>query len=295
MARRQAPLEGDGAAARFAERLRQARRDSGLTLRQLAAVSGYSHSTLSLAESGRRLPTWEVAEAFAQACGRADVDRWRGWWEAAEEQCSALSEAAGTEPVATGAEAEPDPGSGKPGPVVVVRTRWWALLLAVVLSSVLTATITLALAPERGAARNSSEYPPGRDAIPTESCGGAKPGYGCAHKDPNDSGCWDDHAEQGHITEIEYQGGVVGKLVNWYSPRCGTNWAALHIRSGWQGRVTVRSPTDSVCFPEDCTTMNGKTPPFWTAMVFGMNRPIAARAEVEFPDGQVRTVIADTT
>lgn len=183
--------------------------------------------------------------------------------------------------------------------MVVVRTRWWPLLLAVLLSSALTATVTLALAPERGrataTARTTSEYPPGRDAMPTESCGGQKAGYGCEHKDPNDSGCWDSHAEQGHLTEIMDGEEVVGKLVNWYSPRCGTNWGALHIRSGWSGRLTVSSPTDRVCFPEDCTSMNGKTPPFWTRMVFGMNRPVAVRGEVTFPDGQVRTIVADST
>ncbi|GAA0487699.1 hypothetical protein Ade02nite_11870 [Paractinoplanes deccanensis] len=70
---------------RFARRLRGARERAGLTLRQLAAAAGYARSTLSLAESGSRLPGWAVTEAYVRACGQRDLSRWRGWWEAADE------------------------------------------------------------------------------------------------------------------------------------------------------------------------------------------------------------------
>ncbi|XVU22395.1 ATP-binding protein [Actinoplanes sp. CA-054009] len=60
-----------------------------MTLRQLAGVSGYARSTLSLAENGTRLPGWAVTEAYVRACGHRDLSRWRGWWEAAGEEPAA--------------------------------------------------------------------------------------------------------------------------------------------------------------------------------------------------------------
>jgi len=83
--RTQRPLERDDPVSRFAGRLRAARAQAGLTVRQLASTSGYGRSTLSLAESGARLPAWDVTEAFVRACGGRDISRWRGWWEAAAE------------------------------------------------------------------------------------------------------------------------------------------------------------------------------------------------------------------
>ncbi|MGW4381438.1 helix-turn-helix domain-containing protein [Kitasatospora sp. NPDC004531] len=291
MARRQTPLDGNGGAvARFAERLREARRESGLTLRQLAAVSGYSHSTLSLAENGRRLPSWDVVAAFVQACGRRDVDRWRGWWDAAGEAAEEASEVQEASEQAPGPPPEPET-------VTVYRTRWWPLLLAVLLSSALTATLTLLLAPDRTDGRGTlaTGFPPGSDPLPSEACGGDAVGYGCAHQDPEQTPCWGQGAQQGHITSIEYQGQVVGKLVNWYAPRCGTNWATLHLPAGWRGRAEIVSQTDKACFPADCQSLEGKTPPFWTAMVFGMNQPVLAHGYVEFPDGRIESVTAGTT
>jgi transcriptional regulator with XRE-family HTH domain len=89
--RRRNELAGSGAPADLAKRLRALRDHSGLTLRQLAARTGYSQGTLSAAEAGRRVPSWEVTAAFAQACGQ-DADRWRQLWELAAE--SADGEAA---------------------------------------------------------------------------------------------------------------------------------------------------------------------------------------------------------
>jgi transcriptional regulator with XRE-family HTH domain len=83
MGRRQVPLDGQGQVVRFAAKLRQARESAGLTLRKLAEGSGYSASTLSTAENGKKLPSWDVVEAFVRTCGETDIPRWRGWWEAA--------------------------------------------------------------------------------------------------------------------------------------------------------------------------------------------------------------------
>lgn len=59
----------DEQVAGFARDLRALRRSTGLTLRQLAAVSFTAASTLSTATSGERVPTKEVTEAFVAGCG----------------------------------------------------------------------------------------------------------------------------------------------------------------------------------------------------------------------------------
>jgi transcriptional regulator with XRE-family HTH domain len=88
----------------FAGRLRRLRQRTGLTLRQLAAVSGYSTTTLSTAETGQRPVTWPVAEAFIQACGE-DPHEWRPLWALAHATAApAGSPALGFEPVADGAD-----------------------------------------------------------------------------------------------------------------------------------------------------------------------------------------------
>lgn len=53
-----------------------------MTLRELAARSGYSLASLSNAESGRRVPSWEVLATFVQSCGH-DPAQWRQLWEVA--------------------------------------------------------------------------------------------------------------------------------------------------------------------------------------------------------------------
>jgi transcriptional regulator with XRE-family HTH domain len=80
--RRRAPLAGSGRRAELAQRLRDLRDTHGLTLRQLAAKSGYSAGALSQAESGRSAPSWELVAAFVQTCGEDPV-QWRHRWELA--------------------------------------------------------------------------------------------------------------------------------------------------------------------------------------------------------------------
>jgi DNA-binding XRE family transcriptional regulator len=86
--RRRAPLEGSGRQAELAQRLRDLRDTHGLTLRQLAAKSGYSAGALSQAESGRSVPSWELVAAFVQTCGDDPV-RWRHLWELARPAAAA--------------------------------------------------------------------------------------------------------------------------------------------------------------------------------------------------------------
>jgi transcriptional regulator with XRE-family HTH domain len=80
--RRRAPITGGGVAAELANRLRDLRDSSGMTLREMAAKSGYSPATLSLAESGRKVPSWDVVEAFVQTCGDVPAT-WQQLWQVA--------------------------------------------------------------------------------------------------------------------------------------------------------------------------------------------------------------------
>ncbi|WP_406326533.1 helix-turn-helix domain-containing protein [Streptomyces sp. NBC_00203] len=67
--------------AAFADGLRALRRQTGpLSYRALARGTHYSASTLSLAASGKSLPTRAVALAFVAGCG-GDVAVWEQVWE----------------------------------------------------------------------------------------------------------------------------------------------------------------------------------------------------------------------
>ena len=88
------PLSITGPRAELARRLRALRAGRGMTLRELAARSGYSLATLSNAESGRRVPSWEVLAAFVQSCGH-DPAQWRQLWEVARSSDSGPAPGAG--------------------------------------------------------------------------------------------------------------------------------------------------------------------------------------------------------
>lgn len=83
MARPQNPVSGTGPAADLARQLRLLREHAGLTLRQLAATTGLSTATLSVAQAGQRVPSWKVCEAFVKACG-GNLDDWRERWKYAD-------------------------------------------------------------------------------------------------------------------------------------------------------------------------------------------------------------------
>ncbi|WP_280484431.1 helix-turn-helix domain-containing protein [Nocardia cyriacigeorgica] len=92
-------------AGRFALELRRLLdRAPGLTLSKLAAKTNYSQSTLAEATAGKKLPTWEVAEAIVRACGAENtgpqpnrgpgpgaISSWRTFWYAARGEIDALS------------------------------------------------------------------------------------------------------------------------------------------------------------------------------------------------------------
>lgn len=58
--------------------LRKLRKESGLTISELAQRSHYSAAALSTAASGKSVPTWEMVEAFVEGCGYdGDMERWK--------------------------------------------------------------------------------------------------------------------------------------------------------------------------------------------------------------------------
>ncbi|MEU5160060.1 hypothetical protein AB0G74_10685 [Streptomyces sp. NPDC020875] len=84
------PLDpGAGPVQRFAYELRKLRADAGgPTYREMARRAPYSGSVLSRAADGKRLPSKEVALAYATVCG-ADPGEWeRRWHRAADEALS---------------------------------------------------------------------------------------------------------------------------------------------------------------------------------------------------------------
>ncbi len=275
MARRQTALPDATAAQRFASRLRALRTEADLTLRQVAVTSGYSHSTLSTAESGRRLPSWDVTAAFVQACGDKDVTRWRGLWEAAAE----------TQPADNSAEGVPPDPITEPRatPPMPWPARWWAHGITAVVTAALTVALFLVASPLHR----------GSDSSPTESCGGSGPGIGCHRKDPK-SDTWNcrDGAIQAAKSDLDWQGAPAGVVENWYSPRCGTHWAMLRLTKGWRGRIEIASASDRLCYPVNCTDLDAAEWPAWTDMVFSVNAPTTATAVVELPDMSTHRLVA---
>lgn len=102
--RKRAEIQGEGNRAELARRLRALRDRREMTLRQLAAKSGYSQATLSGAEAGRESPSWPVTAAFVQSCGE-DPRHWRQLWELA----------AASSPAPTAEAADHDEASGPLG------------------------------------------------------------------------------------------------------------------------------------------------------------------------------------
>src|SRR5258708_15662558 len=111
--RRRSVVAATGAHGELALALRRLRDQRGMTLRQVAARSGYSPATLSMAESGRRFPSWEVLAAFVQSCG-ADPAEWRLPWQSAA-RSKAQDRAGQPSPgPARSAAGAPEPGSPQP-------------------------------------------------------------------------------------------------------------------------------------------------------------------------------------
>jgi transcriptional regulator with XRE-family HTH domain len=75
---------GDRALGQLALWLREQRRLSRLTYKELARRSNYSTATLHRASNGRDMPTLDVVLAYADACGAEDRTRARALWRKAQ-------------------------------------------------------------------------------------------------------------------------------------------------------------------------------------------------------------------
>ncbi len=81
--------------AAFVDDLKRLRRSANQpSLRKMSQRSNYSHTALSGALSGNRLPSKELTIAFVRACG-GNVDEWRDRWE----QENAVLNADGDSPI----------------------------------------------------------------------------------------------------------------------------------------------------------------------------------------------------
>ncbi|MBQ1016689.1 helix-turn-helix domain-containing protein [Micromonospora sp. D93] len=89
MGRPEKPLDpAAGPVTQFAYSLRRLRHEVGSpSYRTLASRTYYSVSTLSIAASGTRFPSWACAEAYVRACGVGgdDIVHWHRRWSAVDE------------------------------------------------------------------------------------------------------------------------------------------------------------------------------------------------------------------
>lgn len=76
MPREEQPLDpAGGPLVELANALRAARRASGKTYREMGKVAMYSHVALQRAANGKRRPTWQLTEAFLNACDASEEAR----------------------------------------------------------------------------------------------------------------------------------------------------------------------------------------------------------------------------
>ncbi len=234
--RKRLEITGTGPRTDLARRLRRLRDESNLTLRALAAKSGYAAGSLSAAESGRRVPTWELVEAFVQGCG-SNPAQWRQLWEVADampdppteidaETDTDLptgtdlpsetdrrndTEASDTEPSDTERSdtgSPPPPGAPVPDSSAPTRLhRRRTLVAAAFVAAAVSAGVVLAL------------------NLPTNS------GHAvAAAKDDTDP--YDDHCK-GDDKQLDWQpvryadGTAYGTLVLMFSPSCNAAWGYL--------------------------------------------------------------------
>jgi transcriptional regulator with XRE-family HTH domain len=220
--RRRSPLTGSGIPVELAQRLRNLRDASGLTLRQLAAKSGYSSGALSQAESGRTVPSWDMVTAFVQTCG-GDPAQWCQLWE--------LADAERPEP---SAPSEPEPS--KPPlptldidaavPVEQVRRRWNRPVTAVAVA----AAVVVLSGAAAWMAGGQPPRAPANTAAPARVIDAARD-----NTDPYADGCKADE-EQLNWQPVYRRGGrVFGSILLMYSPACQAAWGYLEApnSSAW--------------------------------------------------------------
>lgn len=135
------PEELDPCVRQLVVRLRRVKDHSGLSLRQLAAKTGYSTSSWERYLAGRSLPPREAVEAMARL-GGDDPTRLLALHEVATEAWGK-----GADPAEPGTEPGTEPGSGAPRPHgralrITLTAGSVALVLAVAASVLLAVRLT---------------------------------------------------------------------------------------------------------------------------------------------------------
>jgi DNA-binding XRE family transcriptional regulator len=257
--RRRAPLAGSGRKAELAQRLRDLRDTHGLTLRQLAAKSGYSAGALSQAESGRGAPSWELVAAFVQTCGEDPV-QWRHGWELARPAPAAPmpgTPAHGLSPAIMPLpppppEARPLPratetgraGPGKPPDRPRRRSHWRSFIFGMVMAIGASAAII---------AWPSGKHPHAADLAAVRPSASASPGarYNRAARDNTDpyaDGCKRDEKRLDAQQVYRKNGRLFGSIVLVYSRTCQAEWGYLDAPNSTQWTIyinTYRNPAPS--------------------------------------------------
>lgn len=231
--RRRAPITGGGLAAELANRLRELRDNSGMTLREMAGKSGYSPATLSVAESGRRVPSWDVVEVFVQTCGGAPAT-WRQLWQVAADAERQSAQTADLPPATAGVAV---PAESREATSVGSPRRRRALVLGGVLCVLAGLSAYLLVGWVGGAPRPAA--PPAADRT-TVAQDGADP--------------YQDHCEADE-TLIDRQpvsyadGRPFGALLLMYSTSCQAAWGYLNgpNETRWTTHIAAhRTPGNAV-------------------------------------------------
>jgi transcriptional regulator with XRE-family HTH domain len=208
--RRRSPLTGSGIRVELAQRLRNLRDASGLTLRQLAAKSGYSHGALSQAESGRTVPSWELVTAFVQTCGE-DSAQWRQLWEIVRTEVVPPTALARQEPIPQPQDvAEP---ADRP------RRRRSVRVAAVVAVALALLGVLTWLALSRPWAGSHTA---------TATAASARSLAAHDNTDPYADGCKADEKQLDWQPVHRKGGATFGTIILMYSPACQAEWGYLN-------------------------------------------------------------------
>lgn len=257
--RRRAPLEGSGRQAELAQRLRDLRDTHGLTLRQLAAKSGYSSGALSQAESGRSVPSWELVAAFVQTCGEDPV-QWRHLWELARPAAAAPLQGTpaqgppavmsptppllprppwprpGTRPLPWPTEAggaEP----GKPPHRPARRNHRRSLIFAIVMAIGASAAIIAWPYGKRPHTADLAVVAPSASARP----GTLDNSAARDNTDPNADGCKQDEKTVDEKKVYRKDGRLFGSIVLLYSHTCQAEWGYLDAPNSTQWTIHINA------------------------------------------------------
>jgi transcriptional regulator with XRE-family HTH domain len=266
--RRRTPIAGNGPRAQLALRLRALRDGSGLTLRQVAARSGYSLAALSNAESGRRLPSWDLVEAFVRSCG-SDPARWRQLWEVARESAppDGTEEKAVPSGTAAKADAAAEPSTDTPstdapptGPAPEAGDRarsrrrgaWIAVSVACAALAVTGGVLLTRPDPPSGASGRPSDRPAG--AAPANGAASSAPSAARPAQDgsdPYEAGCRADQKQLDWQTVRWADGKTYGTLILMYSRACRAAWGYLQgpVSHRWTVHTDAHRDPDGATAP----------------------------------------------